>query len=445
MRFDMRTNKEMIFEYAKALIIRGGGVGLTFLINIVLARKFGANQAGGYYTLYNMLVLLSSLAFMGMGYAVVHYISPLAAGGGRTQTRDYLISYSVIKTLVCSLLMCVITIINCNQFSSYFVKREDGTMFVVAIALLIVPYNTVLLLSEILKAYRLPNNSIFCTNIVGNMCFLLGLLLVKRIDLYCVMRSFFVSQILSLTVSVIIVINCTRNSEIDWVCLLKRIDKEIWNDRETRSFVKEDVSMSIVALSNIILTVFDTLVISHSLKSQDVAVYNIANKVVSIGSIILTTVNSLIGYKIADLAYQKDLKGLRGLLVQYTRIMAGLAVIYVVVCAAFAKLIPVFFGISYCDAVSYTYLLMIGQVVSIITGPCSYFLIMTGETKTYQWIVVVSAIITIIGNSILVKKYGVLGVIVTTIATLCYKNIYGFYKANKSVNLKISDYGRKRE
>lgn len=436
--FKRYLNKELIVPY----IIRGSGVLLTFVLNVVLARIYGADLSGEYYVLYNILALIASVIFLGFGYVIVHYITPYYGKNCDSQKGNYLFTSSLYTILVMTLIVGTAVYLFRKQISVYLFGSTDYDSAIQLLILAIFPYLGILLFTELFKALRKPNQSIFAANIIVNIILIALLLCYRRKGI----REIYTCFILAHTISVLCLLLLYKG-------LFKSRGIRVLNPTEMRylykenksilyAYSKENITLSVVAISNILLSVFDTFVISHQLTTTDVALYSVANKVVSFGSIILTTVNSIIGFQIADLAYKNDRKALSRILLKYTQIMIPLGFAYYIFAAVFALVIPFIFGKDYAGSISLCYALALGQFISIITGPCSYFVIMTGHAKKYTEITIIAAIISVISNLLLVPIFGVYGAVISNILTLFYKNVHTFLFAKGTVNLRITDFIR---
>lgn len=433
-------NKDLIIAY----LYRGGGVLLTFVLNIVLARVYGPSLSGEYYVLYNFLALVASISFLGFGYVIVHFLTPHYGENGDHEKGNLLLTISLTMLLAMVCITGAAVYIFRGSLSVYLFGNPGRENLISLVIVALIPYSGIFLLAEMLKALKKPNQSILAANIIGNGI-LIGLLLLYRgTDILRIYSCFIIANALSV---LLLVVSFRRLFKSRGVKVLPPKEvRELYPENRAlcRDYVKENLTLSLVAVSNILLSVFDTFVISHQLTFTDVALYSIANKVVSFGSIILTTVNSLIGFQIADLSYKNDKKNLSGILVKYTRIMMPLGVVYYIVAAVFALAVPFLFGQEYRSSIELCYLLALGQFISIITGPCSYFAIMTGHARKYTEIVITSAAISVVANLVLVPLLGIHGAVISNLITLAYKNVHTFIFTKNLVNLKIADFLRLR-
>lgn len=430
-------NKELIKTYS----FRASGIILVFALNIVLSRIYGIDMSGQYYTAYNFMTLASSLAFLGFGYVIVHYITPCYSRQSNVYLGNLLLSISVYTIIVTILIVSLVMVLGINFFSEYLYGNSNYKNCILLSCFAMLPYVAILTLAELLKSLKKPNRSIVAANVVSNLIFILLLLIKTDIkNIACLLFLYAISNIIAFIILIVVNYNFFYKNSIQIYSLKNTIQGFYKNKDRCIQFQKENLTLAIVSIANAVLGVFDTLVISSMLTSADVAIYSIANKVISFGGIILTTMNALIGFKIADLSYRGDKKGLANILIHYTRIMIPLGICYYIFAVGFAFLIPYIFGPDYYSSIAISILLAIGQFITIATGPCSYFAIMTGHGKKYLQIVLCSAIISIITNLIFVPYWGVYGSVIGNLAALLYKNLRTFLFTKQQMNIKFRQF-----
>lgn len=429
-------NKEIISAY----LYRGSGILLVFLLNIVLTRLYGKEIAGEYYILYNFLALLSAIGFLGFGYVIVHYVTPFYSELGDRSKGNLLLTISVYCTGLISVLIIALVFLFKNYFSVLLFHNGNYDKCIVFSSIILIPFLIVSLLSEIFKALKKPNESILATNIVVNFFFILFLLTLGDSDLEKIIFLFFIAYLVSIVLLFFKFYKLFQNTGIYLLTFKELKSSYLSNKFLCSEYISENFLLSVVSIANIVMGTCDSLIIAANLTAGDVALYTVANKVSGFGSIILTTVNSLIGFQIADLSFQNDQKELAKIFVKYTKIMIPLSLMYCIFAIAAAFLIPTIFGSDFTSSINLCIMLIVGQFIAIITGPCSYFAIMTGEAKKYMSITLQTAIISIITNIVFIYAWGIYGAVFSNIITLAYKNIYTFLFVKNKIHLQMREF-----
>jgi O-antigen/teichoic acid export membrane protein len=306
--------------------------------------------------------------------------------------------------------------------------------------MLLLPSLIVSLLTELFKALKKPNESILASNILVNFFLIACLLIFREGNVERIIVFSFIARLLSIAVLIFKFNNLFYITGIHLLTFKELKVALFVNKKLCREYLNENFLLSFVAIANIMLGSLDALIIAAYLTAGDVALYTVANKVASFGSIILTTVNSLIGFQIAELSFHKDYKALANIFIKYTRIMFPLSLLYYAFSIGFAFMIPFIFGNDFESSINLCILLSFGQFISIITGPCSFFAIMTGETKKYMSITLQTAVISVISNLLFVYLWGIYGAVFSNFLALAYKNLYTFFFVKNRIHLQIRDF-----
>ncbi len=425
-----------------SLAVRGGGVLLNFALNLTLAWLYGARFSGEYYLAYNFSALAVSAAFMGLNYVIVHKTTPFYTREGEHAKGNMLISASLYLTLSASVLICAGITAFSGFFSGYVFDNGEMRGAIIIAAIMVIPGSACMLVSELLKALKKPNMSIVMSNIAVNALLILLLVAFRGRGVTTVLIFNIFAYIVSVIVIIALNMKLFREHGVALCSPLRTAALCRDNWELVKEFWAENLTLAVISISNVVLSVFDTLVIGAMMTASDVAVYSVANKVTSVGSLILTTVNAIIGCQFAELSFRNDREGLKRVMVRYTRIMLPAGVLYMAAAQLFAWLIPYVFGTEFACGASYARLLSLGQFIMIITGPSAYFLIMTGRARLYQRITVCSAVFSVISNLMLVSRFGVNGAVWSSILTLTFKNVWGFACVLGSEKIKILDFLR---
>lgn len=411
----------------------------TFFVNIVITRFYSSDIVGMYYSWYSFINLLTSIIFLGFGYVIVRYVTPYYNNKSKLAEKNFLISFSVYMLIANFIIIFFLILIFKDLILNYWLKDNCGSSYLLFSIIAVFFYTIIMFLGELFKAIKKVNISIVLVNGTINMFFVLFLLWFKSIQSFkLIFILFIVSEIFSIISVLMLYHRLLKQQNIRFLNLYEFKQEYYNNQLLCKTYCVENFSLAIVAVSNVLLSVFDTILLSITVTFEQVAVYGVAGKVASLGSIILSTVNSIISYQLAS--SKDDMQLIRNIFIKYTKWMALLGVVWFVFSIFFALCIPYIFGSSYRSSVLMCILLSFGQLIAIVTGPCSYVVIMCGFFKRYTSIMVWSAIIYICTSLILVNIMGIYGVILSNFIVLLYKNIYTFVEAMNITNLRLYDF-----
>lgn len=412
---------------------------LTFFVNIIMTRFYSPDIVGMYYSWYSFITLLTSIIFLGFGYVIVRYVTPYYNNKSKLVEKNFLISLSIYMLIANFIIISSLIVILKDQILNYWLKDNCGSSYLLFSIIAVFFYTLIMFFGELFKAIKKVDISIVLVNGTINIFFALFLLWFKSMqNVKLIFILFIISEIFSI-ISVLILYHRLLKQQHIRLLNLYELKQEYYNNKLLcKTYCVENFSLAIVAVSNVLLNVFDTILLSAMVTFEQVAIYSIAGKVASLGSIILSTVNSIISYQLAS--SKDDIQLIGNIFIKYTKWMVLLGVVWFVFVAFFALCIPYIFGSSYKSSVLMCILLSFGQLISIVTGPCSYVVIMCGFFKRYTSIMVESAIMYVCISLILVNIIGIYGVVLSNFIVLLYKNIYTFVEAMNITNLRMCDF-----
>lgn len=437
-----KNNIDSIFSYFVTFVIRGGGIVLTFAVSVILARMYGEQISGEYYIAYNFKALIISLTLMGYNYVVVHFCSPFFLNK-ENQKGNAILSVCAYSVLAVAIIVVLFLALFRAFFSSVIYNNSDYSTSILIVSLMVIPASLLSILAELFKSLGKTNISIITSNIVVYFLFALFIIINNN----CSLNILLIKELIANVIAVICMIFLNRKTLVDYEIKIIKLPKlinlirknKVYNELVTK-FLKENFVMTIISISNVILTVYDTLVIGAMLSATEAALFSVANKITAIGSVCLTTVNAIVGYRFANEAYRDDKNSLDNMMIYYTRILFVLAILFAVIICIGAPVVTLIYGEGYSQCISFIRYLCIGQFILIATGPSAYFLIMTGKATQYRRIVIISAAITIVTSYLGAKFYGIIGVIFSNVLVVSVKNIWSFVMVIKDRKLKVRDF-----
>ena len=200
--------------------------------------------------------------------------------------------------------------------------------------------------------------------------------------------------------------------------------------------------MLLISSSAMILASIDTIMLGAFGTASEVALYNVALKVSSGMTIILTAISGLVAPTFASLYARGELKRLQalaratslGLLIM--AVLVGFPAIY------YSENILSLFGSDYATAQSNDMLivLIIAQMLSLTLGPLGYLLSMTGREAKLGKIFLTAIPINIFLNMVGYAYSGPVGIAAATALTILYWKFYAMIEVRKHLNFLILNY-----
>ncbi len=155
----------------------------------------------------------------------------------------------------------------------------------------------------------------------------------------------------------------------------------------------------------------------------DLALLAIAMRIALLVPMVLVAVNMVVSPTFASLYHRGELEKTEEVLARSLKLLAIVCSLIFLVMILFGSYVLGIFGEQYIAAASLLSILVCGQLVNGLTGPCGKLLLMSGHEKEVRNTTI---IVTIIGLSlalVLVAKYGVYGAAISTALTIATQNI----------------------
>jgi len=145
----------------------------------------------------------------------------------------------------------------------------------------------------------------------------------------------------------------------------------------------------------------------------EVGIYQVAARLVLLGTIFIQPVTTSFAPRVADLYQRGETESLRDTYVLITSWIFRLALPSFIILMVFAKELLAIFGSGFTDGTTVTVVLALAQLVNSATGPCGYMLLMSGRHSLQSINNVAALVVNIALNLWLIPRYGIVGAAVS--------------------------------
>lgn len=169
-----------------------------------------------------------------------------------------------------------------------------------------------------------------------------------------------------------------------------------------------------VMINNLVLfslTQVDIWILGAFRSSAELAVYGAAAKLIVLISLPLGILNSAIAPMIAELyakAQRAELERMLQSVAALASILGGLIMIPLLFGGG--PILRFLYGNVYENGAAVMVFLGLGQIVSVLTGPCALTLLMTGRQKSLMGVSIFTGVLTVLLAFIFVSAFGIVGV-----------------------------------
>ena len=118
--------KELIIKSSFAFIIRIGAAISSFLMNVIIARRLGAYEAGNFFLCLAIISVFSTIIRFGGDNILVRYVGIYQSEGNLSQVKSLLNSLLLRVTIFAFIVTAILLLFNSDIASQVFGKAAAG-------------------------------------------------------------------------------------------------------------------------------------------------------------------------------------------------------------------------------------------------------------------------------------------------------------------------------
>jgi len=396
-----------------SFFLRFGGLAIGYLLTLVIANLFGAKGLGDYVLAITILRLFTLLAKLGLDTTSIRFIASFASQNKWSSIfrfRKQVVIILSFSTVIASLLMYFLAepiadLINTNY---KYIKLN---------AFLILPMSFFMLHYESLRGLKRIAEFSFFYMVSQALFTIVSLLIIYQfittsdVPIY----AYFVSVII---VSIL--------SFLSFKYSVKKLsDSKESADLEIISYanlLKISIPLMFAQSVQFIMAWTDKLMLGSMSTSEEVGIYHTAFKLSMFATVALMSINSIASPKFAEMYAKNDMKGLRKIVRQSTKMIFWTSVPLVIIFFMFPEFLLGLFGEEFKVGVNAFILLSCGKLFSSFSGSVGNILQMTGNQNILAKILFFAAILNIVLNLYLIPKYGIDGAALASVISIVVWN-----------------------
>ncbi|MBL4852016.1 MAG: oligosaccharide flippase family protein [Gammaproteobacteria bacterium] len=396
-----------------AFIMRALGVGLVFLLQLLLARLLGAEVFGQYIYVFTWITVLALIGKLGLDTGSLRYLSTYQSLSQWGLVRGYIRWSSELATMA-SLLLLFFTALIIWLLSERLGSDLTKTFLV---GLLVLPFMVLMqLYSSYMQAFKyigraqLPQSvlrpifigaTIFCVYSFG---FVSNAALVMGIEL--------VSTIVAFGVAWVFVRRISYNR---FIAARINYRKGEW--------LKSIFPMFIVSGAQMVLAKSDIIMVGMLLSPTQAGKYAVASLLAGLVTFFIMAANQIVAPLISELYHQEKFLELQRIITISVVSIFAITLPLILILAYFGVEFLGLFGMEFRDQYSVLFVLMVGQIVIVAWGPVGFLLTMTHHQSEASWIIGAAAILNLVLNIILIPALGVIGAAIATSIAVSLRSI----------------------
>ena len=407
--------REVVRGASSAFMLRALGTLLGFTVSVIIARLLGAEGSGVYYLAISVVVIAATIGQLGFENTVVRFIATYAAVGEWSSVR--FVYRTAIKVVACAALLAALFIF---AGASWLARDVFGKPVMeiplMLMALAVVPFSLAVIQTEALRGLKqIPASQMVRSVLLplGSLALLYPFVQLWQAD--GAIAAYLVATVISACVA--------------WVLLSRAFNKIAGRDIggqatiTLRPLFQSSWPLFGVTLAGIVIQQGVTIMLGMWSSTEDVGVFNVANRVSSLLLLPLMAMISILAPKFAVMHRHGQQKELAQLVRRSSAMLTAFAVPTVIVMFVAAEWIMKIFGADFVAGVWPLRLLLFGVLVNVSTGAVGELLIMTGHEKLTRNLNVAGALVVVVLCVILIPPYGDIGASVAVATGYVFLNL----------------------
>ncbi|MBT7481134.1 MAG: flippase [Flavobacteriales bacterium] len=396
-----------------SFILRFGGLAVGYLLTLVIANLFGAKGLGDYVLAITILRLFTLLAKLGLDTTSIRFIASFASQNKWSSIfrfRKQVVIILSFSTVIASLFMYFLAEPIADLINTNYKYIKLNAFLVLPLSFFMLHYESLRGLKRIAEFsfFYVMSQALFT---VVSLLIIYQFTTTSDVPIY----AYFVSVII---VSIL--------SFLSFKYSVKTLsDGQESADLEIRSYenlLKISIPLMFAQSVQFIMAWTDKLMLGSMSTSEEVGIYHTAFKLSMFAAVALMSINSIASPKFAEMYAKNDMKGLRKIVRQSTKMIFWTSVPLVIIFFMFPEFLLGLFGKEFKVGVNAFILLSCGKLFSSFSGSVGNILQMTGNQNILAKILLFAAILNIVLNLYLIPKYGIDGAALASVISIVVWN-----------------------
>lgn len=395
-----------------SLLLRFAQTLLVFVTTLLLTRQLGAVEFGRYSFALAWVLLLGSLARLGLNQVVTRQVATASAAGDLARIQGMLI-FGLALNLTASLVVVVLLRLGSEWFSD-----DPIIIQVLTFAALLIPLQALQAplagahsgLQQVVLA-QLPSLLVA----PGVFLLLLWWWLAQGaspLDAYQALELLLLAQALALVFAMLLLWRYLPTGTL--------LGGPRFN---SRAWLRGSLALTLVGALYLVNANADILLLGILRDDATAGIYKATSRGAELVVFVLTLVNSPLGPIISRLHGNNDQQRLQRGLTRAAQVSFGLALPLALALALFSEQFLALFGAEFSDGAWALRLLCLGQLINAAAGSTGTLLIMTGLEREAARAAGMAALLNLLLNLLLIPPLGLIGAALATSASLVLNNL----------------------
>lgn len=414
-------NKELVKHSLLALIIRIGGAGAAFLMNIIISRYLGASQAGYFFLAISITTIIASVGRIGADQTVLRFVSLHGEYNEWQKVHGLmkkLLAWTYLPLIALTIILCAFA----KPISVYFFNKPElqWPLFWMSLSMpFFAGYNV---LGMALQGRRKVTLSVTTLKILT--------------PVFLIAFAFILSPNNASAASMYYAAACFINLIAAYYWWRKNVPKATSiEEYDSTALWKSCWPLWISAIMQQVSLWGGQVIAGHFVKPGEVAQLAVARNTAALVGFILMAVNNVSSPRFVTMYTEGKIKQLQSYVRNSTWLMIAFALPITLFIWFFPTFIMSLFGKDFSDGVWLLRVLAIGQFINVVTGCVGSLLIMTGHEKDMKNNRIFNGVLSIVLALILTPMFGALGSAISSAIALATFNFAAVYLVKKRIGI----------
>ena len=409
-----------------ALLLRVLGAVLTFVLNLLIARLYGADGAGVYFLAFTVMTIATVFGRMGMDNALLRFAAARAEGGDWRQVKGVSRLGLGIAT-VASVIATGAMIFSAPLLAHGAFHDPHVSASLVWMSASVIPIALSTLLSQLLRARMRAAASMMVATVWTPGLAAAGLLItggkggpVTAVQLY---------------------------GAAAWVTAVgawwwwRRVTPELRSvsgQFNRQELLRSSVPLLWVAVLTTSLNWIPNFALGNTHTTAEVGIFNAASRVSLLVGFVLIAVDTISAPKFAALYELGDRAALAVTARNSARLMVFVALPLLLLCLLLPGQIMALFGTEFGQGARVLTVLALAQSVTVVAGSVGTLLMMSGHERQVRNSNAIAAAVCFVVAGLLVPSTGALGASIAVGTALLMRTIYEVAMVRRYLGIRVS-------
>jgi O-antigen/teichoic acid export membrane protein len=404
--------REILHGSAVALVMKVGAAGLSLVISIIIARQLGPGGAGTFFLAFTLLTVAGTVARLGFDDTSVRFLAAAVAGGSGG-TVQHIRKFVLTRVAAASLTLGLVLTLAAPWLAGSVFDDPQLLKPLRWMALAVPVFSFLFISSAMFRGLKKILLSQLCETTIHRTLFIAALLIMGT---RLTPAAAFTALAFGMTAAALFAAG-------SWQLSTSAIKAEPGTEAPSGELTASARPLFIVSLMGLVIIWSPTLLLGYFSSAADVGLYSVAHRTAVLVGMVVFATDAIAAPKLSALLSQDSITQARVVAGNITALMIVAGAPMFLLFIIFPATVLGIFGPEFTAGGSLLAIMAVGQMVNVVVGPVSLFLIMGGHEPIVSRVEMASASLCLLASILLIPVYGVTGAALATIMPIIFKSV----------------------